>query len=124
MELLPGCPDRSPQERLTVLFDQTTLSDLIAVWDHLPPSKCSICSHKTTHIDGVGMMCTTCGFIVDYHIKNIINYVRKRAGFSLTEMSKLTGYGVDDIKRFEKGEVPNSYYQAFKHAIKRHYKTY
>ena len=123
LELLPGCSDKYPLERLTVLFDQTTISDLLAVWDHIQPSKCNICSNKTTHIDWVGIMCTTCGFNVNSHTKNIINYVRKRAGFSLVEMSKLTGYGVADIKCFEKGEVSNGYYQAFKHAITQHYKT-
>ncbi len=121
VESIPGFTEMSAEDQSTILFQELRVSNLMTAWDHIPPSKCNVCSNRTMRIDWIGMTCTTCGFNVDSHTKNVINYVRKKAEISLPDMSKLTGYGVEDIKRFEEGEVPDGYYQAFKDAITRHY---
>ena len=121
VELIPGFLEMSAEDQLIIISEELKVSSIKTAWDHLPPSKCNVCSNNTMRVDWVGIICTTCGFDVDSHTKDVINCVRKKAGISLPEMSKLTGYGVEDIRRFEDGEVPEKYYQAFKYAITRHF---
>ena len=121
VESRPGFSKMSEQDIFTILLDQIIVSGLLTAWDHIPPSKCNVCSNKTIRVDSVGMICITCGFTIDSYTKDVINYVRKTALISLPEMSNLTGYKVEEIKRFEENEVPDGYYQAFKRVITQHY---
>ena len=121
VESIPGFSKMSEQDIFTILLEEITVSGLLTTWDHIPPSKCNVCSNKTMRVDSVGMICITCGFNMDSYTKDVINYVRKTAIISLPEMSNLTGYEVEDIKRFEENEVPDGYYQAFKRVITQHY---
>ena len=120
-EILPGVSDEIPLKALVEMFNPATPSNERNSGVNQKMRKCNLCSNNSLTLPWVDT-CHTCGFNINSYTKKVLNSVRRFAGFSLTDMAKLTGFTTGQIENYEKGPVEDGYYQAFKKVITHHYK--
>jgi len=101
-----------------------TTQSLRAGLEHIAPTECRICEHKTVYTSCVGVECDTCGADFSHdNLPDLMRQIRQQTGLSRQEIAKELGYKPSTVKKYEWTRTSDVYWVKFRAFILQFYKA-